>query len=205
MVFELPELPYALDDLEPYISGKTMELHYLKYHRYYINRINSLVSGTNFENKDPDTIIKVADGAIFNFAAQAWNHTFYFNTMGPDADSLENTSISDVIIENFGSVKFLKTLFTKTALSLFGVGWVWLVLNSKGGLEIVRENNAGNPLRRGMFPLLACDLWEHAYFLDYNDRTEDYLNAFWRLVDWRIVADRHTEAMKSLNIYHINN
>ncbi len=203
MDLELPELPYALDDLEPYISGKTMELHYLKYHANYIKRINSLVAGTNFENKDIETIIKVADGAIFNFAAQVWNHTFYFKSLNPESVSLKDNSLKEVIIENFGSVEFLKILFTKTALSLFGVGWVWLVLNSKGGVEIVRENNAGNPLRRGLIPLLVCDLWEHAYYLDYNDRTEDYLNAFWELVNWRIVADRYAEAMKSLNIYHL--
>jgi len=204
MNFELPELPYALDDLEPYLSGKTIELHHLKHHKYYLNRLNSLIAGTNFENKDLETIIKIADGAIFNFAAQTWNHTFYFDALTPEAIVLTDNSLKEAIIENFGSVKFLRTLFIKTALSLFGAGWVWLVLNSRGGVEIVRENNAGNPLRRGMFPLLACDLWEHAYYLDYHNRIEEYLDAFWKLVNWRSVAGRYSEAIKSLNTYHIN-
>ena len=204
MNFELPELPYELDNLEPYISGKTMKLHHLKYHNNYISRLNNLIAGTNFEDKDLETIIKVADGAIFNFAAQTWNHTFYFNALSTESSPLDDIPLKEAIVENFGSVKFLKTLFTKSALSLFGVGWVWLVLNSRGGVEIVRENNAGNPLRRGLIPLLACDLWEHAYFLDYHDRAGDYLNAFWELINWRIVAGRYAEALRSLNIYHIS-
>ncbi len=203
MNFELPKLPYALNDLEPYISRRTLKFHHLKHHQFYITHLNRLISGTNFENQDIETIIKVTDGPIYNFAAQSWNHTFYFESMKPSGGSLPEGQVRDIILESFGSFRFLKTIFLKSAVSLFGAGWIWIVLNSKGDIEIVRENNAGNPLRRGLIPLLVCDLWEHAYYLDYQNRTQDYIDAFWHLINWRVVEERYSDALQKLSIYDI--
>lgn len=200
MNFELPKLAYKMIDLEPHISRRTLKFHHLKHHQFYITRLNNLVTGTKFENKDIETIIKVTDGPIFNFAAQSWNHTFYFDSLKPVDNHFLNGPFRDVINENFGSLKFLKAMFEKTAVSLFGAGWVWLVLNTNGDIEIIRENNAGNPLRRGLIPLLACDLWEHAYYLDYQDRTKDYVDAFWELVNWQVVEQRYYDAKNKLNL-----
>ncbi len=201
MDFGLPKLAYEVNDLEPYISRRTLKFHHLKHHQFYINRLYDLVAGTKFENKDIETIIKVTDGPIFNFAAQSWNHTFYFDSLKPVDNQILNNKFRDIIIENFGSIEYLKTMFAKTAVSLFGAGWVWLVLNANGVIEIIRENNAGNPLRRGLTPLLACDLWEHAYYLDYQDRINDYVNAFWELVNWKVIEQRYYDAINKLNIY----
>ncbi len=200
MNFELPKLAYEMNDLEPHISRRTLKFHHLKHHQFYITHLNNLITGTKFENKDIETIIKVTDGPIFNFAAQSWNHSFYFDSLKPVDNHILNGSFRDVINENFGSLKFLKTMFAKTAVSLFGVGWVWLVLNTNGVIEIIRENNAGNPLRRGLIPLLACDLWEHAYYLDYQNRTKDYVDAFWELVNWQVVEQRYYDAKNKLNL-----
>ena len=196
MRFELPDLPFELNALEPYISKKTLEFHHGKYHQSYIANLNKLISGTKFKDLDLETIIKVADGPIFNYAAQVWNHTFYFECLKPGNSNSIKDSFADVIKSNFGSVSFFKTTFTEAVGSLFGVGWVWLVLNQKGSIEIIQKFNAGNPLRIGLIPLMTCDVWEHAYYLDYQNRLGDYADAFWKLINWDIIEKRYNDSVR---------
>jgi Fe-Mn family superoxide dismutase len=195
MRFELPDLPFELNALEPYISKKTLEFHYGKYHHSYIENLNKLISGTKFKDLDLETIIKVADGPIFNNAAQVWNHTFYFECLKPGNSNSIKASFADVIRSNFGSVSFFKTTFTEAVASFFGVGWVWVVLNQKGSIEIIQKFNAGNPLRIGLIPLMTCDVWEHAYYLDYQHRRSDYFEAFWKLINWEVIEKRYNDAV----------
>lgn len=194
MKFELPQLPFEMNALEPYISKKTLEFHHGKHHQAYVTNLNSLIIGTKFENTDLETIIKVGEGPIFNNAAQAWNHTFYFEGLRPGNKYSLKGPFVDVINDNFGSVSFFKDTFIKAAASLFGSGWVWLFLNPKGSLEIIQERNAGNPLRRGLIPLLTCDVWEHAYYLDYQNRRSDYVESFWKLINWELIEKRYNVA-----------
>lgn len=190
MSFELPKLPYALNALEPVISQKTLEFHYGKHHQAYVNNLNNLVPGTKFENASLETIIKEADGGIFNNGAQVWNHTFFFNSLAPDAGGEPSGALADAIKKDFGSFAEFKEKFSKAAVTLFGSGWAWLVKNGEGKLEIVQEPNAGNPLRKGLTPVLTCDVWEHAYYLDYQNRRPDFVESFWKLVDWKTVGAR---------------
>ncbi len=190
MSFELPKLQYALNALEPVISQKTLEFHYGKHHQAYVNNLNNLVPGTKFENASLETIIKEADGGIFNNGAQVWNHTFFFNSLAPDAGGEPSGALADSINKDFGSFSEFKEKFSKSAVTLFGSGWAWLVKNDAGKLEIVQEPNAGNPLRKGLNPILTCDVWEHAYYLDYQNRRPDFVESFWKLVDWKTVAAR---------------
>jgi Fe-Mn family superoxide dismutase len=168
--------------------------HHEKLHHVYVENLNNLVAGTKFENKDIETIIMVAEGPIFNNAALSWNHTFYFSGMKPGNNHILKGPFTGVVKRNFGSVRFFKEMFIRSALSLLGAGWIWLVRNSKGSMEIIPESNAGNPLRRGLIPLLTCDVWEHAYYLDYQDRRSEYLEAFWRLINWEVIEERYEEA-----------
>lgn len=193
MKFELSELPYDLNALEPLISKKTLEFHHRKHHQTYITNLNSRITGTKFNEMNLETIIKVADGPVFNYAAQVWNHDFYFKGLNPANNNTLKGPFADVIKTNFGSVSFFKNIFIRSALELFGAGWVWLVLNSGGAIEIIQKSNAGNPLRIGLLPLLTCDVWEHAYYLDYQNRRKDYLEAFWKLINWEIIAKRYNE------------
>jgi Fe-Mn family superoxide dismutase len=198
MKFELPKLLFKIDALEPLISQKTLEFHYGKHHMTYVTNLNNLISGTKFENVDLETIIKVADGPVFNNAAQLWNHTFYFSCLKPikpGNNIVHKQQFTDVINRNFGSFSIFKDTFIKSAVTLFGSGWTWLVLNPKGLLDVVQESNAGNPLRKGLKPLLVCDVWEHAYYLDYKNRRFDYVEAFWKLVNWELVGKRLIDAI----------
>jgi superoxide dismutase, Fe-Mn family len=194
MKFELSKLPFEMNALEPYISKSTLEYHHGKHHKEDITNLNILISGTKYEIKDLETYIKVSEGPLFNNAAQAWNHSFYFESLKPGNNHLINGRFMEVINESFGSVKFFKDSFIKSAVSLFGSGWVWLVINPKGSLEIIQESNAGNPLRRGLVPLLTCDVWEHAYYLDYQNRRSDYAESFWKLINWELIEKRYYEA-----------
>jgi Fe-Mn family superoxide dismutase len=194
MKFELQQLPFEINALEPYISGKTLEFHHGKHHQAYVSNLNNLVSGTKFEKTDLETLIKVTDGPIFNNAAQAWNHTFYFTGLKQGNNHQLKGPFKEVINRSFGSGAFFKDTFIKSIVSLFGSGWVWLVLNPKGTMEIIQENNAGNPLRRGLVPLLTCDVWEHAYYLDYQNRRPDYAEAYWRLINWELIEKRYNDA-----------
>lgn len=196
MRFELTGLPYDLDALEPLISKKTLEFHYWRYHHTYLLILNRLIQGTKFKDLDLETIIKVADGPIYNYAAQVWNHTFYFDSLIPGNDSMIKGSFAEVVRTNFGSVSFFKNIFTEAVESFFGVGWVWLVLNQDGSIEIIQKFNAGNPLRIGLVPLLTCDVWEHAYYLDYQHKLGQYADAFWKLVNWDIIGKRYNDAIQ---------
>lgn len=191
MTFELPKLPYKHDALVPFISAETIEFHYGKHHQTYINNLNSLVPGTEFENSDLETMIKKAEGAIFNNAAQVWNHTFYFESFSNDGRKVPAGLLADEINRTFGSFELFKELFTKSAVTLFGSGWAWLTKKDDGTLQIVQESNAGNPIKKGFKPLLTCDVWEHAYYIDYRNRRPDYVKSFWEIIDWDIISRRY--------------
>jgi superoxide dismutase, Fe-Mn family len=190
MAFELPKLPYKLNALIPYISEETLDYHYGKHHQAYVNNLNGLVPGTEFEKADLETIIKKAEGPVFNNAAQVWNHTFYFEGFSLKGRKTPGGVLSDSINHSFGSFDTFKEQFSKAAGTLFGSGWAWLVKNEDGSLVIVQESNAGNPLRKGLKPILTCDVWEHAYYIDYRNKRPDYIKSFWEIVDWDIVANR---------------
>lgn len=191
MSFELPKLSYALNALEPHISQKTLEFHYGKHHQAYVNNLNNLVPGTKFEGASLETIVMEAEGGIFNNGAQVWNHTFYFESFSPKGGGEPNGALGDAIKKTYGSVAEFKTNFAKAATTLFGSGWAWLVAKPDGTLELVQESNAGNPLRKGLKPILTCDVWEHAYYLDYQNRRPDYVETFWKLLDWDVVGKRY--------------
>lgn len=194
MKHELPKLPYASDALMPVISAKTIEFHYGKHHQAYVNNLNNLIMGTPFEDASLETIIKEAEGGIFNNGAQVWNHTFYFFSFSPSAKHEPSGKLAQQIVDDFGSFAEFKEKFGKAASTLFGSGWAWLVKNSQGHLEIVQESNAGNPIRKGLKPLLTCDVWEHAYYLDYQNRRPDYIQGFWDIVDWKVIEERFTHS-----------
>jgi superoxide dismutase, Fe-Mn family len=190
MSFALPKLNYASDALVPFITKQTIDFHYGKHHQTYVNNLNNLVPGTRFENASLEQIIREADGAIFNNGAQIWNHTFYFESFSPSGQREPKGLLADAIQGTFGSFEAFKEQFTKSAVTLFGSGWAWLVKNAGGKLEIVQESNAGNPLKKGLTPLLTCDVWEHAYYLDYQNRRPDYVQAFWNILDWKVIGSR---------------
>jgi Fe-Mn family superoxide dismutase len=191
MAFELPKLPYANDALEPYISEKTIDFHYGKHHQAYVNNVNNLVKETAFENATLEEIIKLADGGIFNNGAQVWNHTFYFMQFSPDGCKEPKDKLKEAIEAKFGTVDKFKEEFTKAAATLFGSGWAWLVKTLEGDLEIVQTSNAGNPLRDGKTPILTCDVWEHAYYLDKQNVRPKYIEDFWKIVDWKVISERY--------------
>ncbi|MBI9034533.1 MAG: superoxide dismutase [Bacteroidales bacterium] len=190
MAFELPQLPFDLDALEPLISKKTLEFHYGKHHQAYVNNLNKLVVGTEFENATLEEIIAKAEGGIFNNGAQVWNHSFYWNCLSPNGGGHPQGALLNAVVRDFGSFEIFKEKFAAASATLFGSGWAWLVKNPSGLLEIHQESNAGNPLRKGYTPLLTCDVWEHAYYLDKQNRRPDYINDFWKLVDWDAVENR---------------
>jgi Fe-Mn family superoxide dismutase len=188
MNHELPELPYAMDGLEPWISRRTLEFHYGKHHQAYVNNLNKLIPGTPFEHKSLEEIVRTAAGGIFNNGAQVWNHTFYWNCMKPKGGGDPTGRLLDALSRQFGSVSGFREKFSASAATLFGSGWAWLVKKDDGSLEIIQESNAGNPLRNGFTPLLTLDVWEHAYYLDKMNARPDYIADFWKLVDWDAVA-----------------
>jgi Fe-Mn family superoxide dismutase len=190
MTFQLPALPYAADALEPVISARTIEFHYGKHHQTYVTKLNGLVPGTDFENSSLEQIILKAEGGIFNNAAQVWNHTFYWEGFSAQRGTTPSGNLLDMINRDFGSFDVFKTKFNEAAVNQFGSGWAWLVQNAEGKLSIVSTGNAANPMRDGLKPILTCDVWEHAYYLDFQNRRPDYVNAFWQLVDWNLIAKR---------------
>lgn len=191
MEIKLPELPYSYDALEPHISQKTIEFHYGKHHQTYVNKLNGLIKGTAFESASLEEIIKKSDGAIFNNAAQVWNHTFYWESFAPKGSDKPGGTLLDAIEQKYGTFEQFMDDFSQTAATLFGSGWAWLVKRPDGQLDIVKKSNAENPLQDGDIPLLTCDVWEHAYYLDYQNRRPDYINAFWKIVDWNVVEKRY--------------
>ena len=196
MKFELPPLNYSPDALAPQISAETIEFHHGKHHLAYVNNLNNLIPGTPFENASLEMMIRKADGSIFNNAAQVWNHTFYFATFAPAGRREPHGTIARAIDAEFGSFAAFKEAFNKAATSLFGSGWAWLCMKPDGRVSITQEQNAGNPLRSGLVPLMTCDVWEHAYYIDYRNRRADYINGFWELLDWNIIRERYDEALK---------
>lgn len=190
MAFTLPKLPYALNALEPFISEKTFEFHYGKHHQAYVNNLNNLIGGTEFENSDLDEIVMKSEGGVFNNAAQIWNHTFYFMQFAADGCDEPKDGLKVAIENKFGSFEVFKDEFSKAAATLFGSGWAWLVVNQSGELEIVQTSNAANPMTDGQKPLLTCDVWEHAYYIDKKNARPAYIADFWKVLDWKVIADR---------------
>ena len=188
MAFELPALPYAQNALAPYISAETLEYHYGKHHNTYVVNLNKLVEGTEFASATLEEIIKQASGGVFNNAAQVWNHTFYWNCLSPNGGGEPSGDLAAAITAKFGSFADFKAAFTDACLTNFGSGWTWLVKNSAGELEIVKTSNAGSPMTDGQTALLTCDVWEHAYYIDYRNARPKYVEAFWNLVNWDFVA-----------------
>jgi Fe-Mn family superoxide dismutase len=191
MSFTLPPLPYPMDALEPCISARTLEYHYGKHHQAYVNNLNGLIPGTAFENATLEEIIMKAEGGIFNNGAQVYNHTFYFEQFAPDGCREPKGALKEALIAVFGSQEGFAEQFNKAAASLFGSGWAWLVQNLEGKLEIVQTSNAGCPLREGKKPLLTCDVWEHAYYLDKQNLRLKYIEDFWKVVDWKVISQRY--------------
>lgn len=190
--FELPALSYKADALAPIISEQTINLHYGKHLQTYINNLNNLIAGTEFENMTLTDIVKKSSGAIFNNAAQAWNHEFYFNTFAPESTA-QHTPTGKLLTEidkQWGSFDNFKKEFEAAGVSLFGSGWVWLVKDSKGKLSIEKCPNAENPITKGFIPLLTFDVWEHSYYVDYQNRRAEHLTALWKIINWKIVEAR---------------
>lgn len=188
MPIELPALPYARDALLPHISPETIDFHYGKHHQTYVTNLNNLIKGTELENASLEEIVKASSGGVFNNAAQVWNHTFYWNGLKPGGGGAPTGKVADAINAAFGSFDKFKEEFTKTAIGTFGSGWAWLVQKKDGTLGLASTSNAQTPLTGEDTPLLTCDVWEHAYYIDYRNLRPKYLEAFWNLVNWDFVA-----------------
>lgn len=188
MTFTLPQLPYAMDALAPHISKETLEYHYGKHHQAYVTNLNKLVAGTEFESMSLEDVILKAKGGMFNNAAQVWNHTFYWHSLSPNGGGEPKGKLAEAINKNFGSFAAFKEQFTQAAATTFGSGWAWLVQDASGALKITSTSNAGTPMTEGLTALLTCDVWEHAYYIDYRNVRADYINAFWSLVHWEFAA-----------------
>lgn len=188
MAFELPELPYAKDALEPHISAETLEFHYGKHHATYVTKLNGLIPGTEFEGKSLEDIITSSSGGVFNNAAQIWNHTFYWNSLSPNGGGEPTGALADAINAKWGSFAAFQTEFNDKAVNNFGSSWTWLVKNSDGSLDIVNTSNAATPITGDQTPLITVDLWEHAYYIDFRNLRPKYLEAFWTLANWDFAA-----------------
>lgn len=191
MTYEQPTLPYQPDALEPVISRETIDYHYGKHEKAYIDNLNKLIKGTEYEDMDLEEIIRHSDGALYNNAAQAWNHIFYFFTFSPEGNREPTGDLRRAIDRDFGTFDKFKETFEQAGASLFGSGWVWLSRDDDGKLFISQGQNAQNPLKDGLVPLLTFDVWEHAYYIDYKNLRASYLKKLWDIVDWDIVADRY--------------
>lgn len=191
MKFTQPRLPYSTSALEPVISASTVEYHYGKHEKTYIDNLNKLIEGTDYEEMALEEIIRNSDGAIFNNASQAWNHIFYFFELSPEGQKEPGEKLRKKIEETFGSLEEFKRKFEEAGATLFGSGWVWLVADERDDLYIIQGKNAENPMTEGLRPILVVDVWEHAYYLDYQNRRADYLKKFWDIVDWDIIDVRY--------------
>lgn len=189
MTFQLPQLPYAPEALEPHISAETLQYHYGKHHQTYIDNLNKLIPGTPFEHMTLEDIIQASSGGIFNNAAQVWNHTFYWFCLKPQGGGEPHGALADAIAQTFGNFTKFKEQFTQTALTTFGSGWAWLVKDQNQQLKIISTSNAGTPLTEHLTPLLTCDVWEHAYYIDYRNARAKYIESFWALVNWDFVNE----------------
>ena len=191
MKYTKPQLPYAEDALEPVISRRTIEFHYGKHEQAYIDNLNKLIEGTEFAELPLEDVIHDAKGPLFNNASQAWDHIFYFFSFSPDGGGEPEGDLRKAIDRDFGSFENFKKEFVEAGTKLFGSGWVWLSRDNSGRLFITQEGNAGNPITDGLTPILTFDVWEHAYYLDYQNRRADALNALWDIIDWPIVEARY--------------
>ena len=190
MFFELPKLPYKADELNPVISPLTMEFHYGKHHQAYVTNLNNLINGTEFAKMNLEEIVMKSDGAIFNNAAQVWNHTFYYHSFKHNGGGAPKGPLASAIDSEWGSFENFKKEFSNAALTVFGSGWAWLVKDKDGKLSISKESNAGTPVKNGHTAILTFDVWEHAYYLDYQNKRADYIAALWNIIDWDIVSAR---------------
>jgi Fe-Mn family superoxide dismutase len=188
MAIELPPLPYELNALEPHISRETLEYHYGKHHQAYVANLNNLLPGSGLEALPLEEIIQKSTGAIFNNAAQVWNHTFYWHCLSPQGGNKPTGALAQALEKAFGSFAAFQEQFTKTAIGTFGSGWAWLVRDAQGKLEIISTSNAGTPMTDHKTALLTCDVWEHAYYIDYRNARPKYLETFWTLVNWDFVS-----------------
>lgn len=184
----LPPLPFAMDALVPHISKETLEYHYSKHHQTYVTNLNKLILETEFESMSLEDIIMKSKGGMFNNAAQVWNHTFYWHSLSPNGGGEPTGKLGEMINKTFGSFDAFKEQFTQVAIGTFGSGWAWLVQDSTGALKIISTSNAGTPMTEGLTALLTCDVWEHAYYIDYRNARPTYMNAFWSLVNWEFAA-----------------
>ena len=184
MQHQLPDLPYAANALEPHISAETLDFHHGKHHQTYVTKLNELIAGTEFENLSLEEIIRKASGAIFNNAAQVWNHSFYWNCLSPAGGGAPTGKIAEAIDAGWGSFDKFKEALTQSAVTNFGSGWTWLVKNEQGALEVLNTSNAGSPLTDGKTPILTIDVWEHAYYIDYRNARPKYIEAYWNLANW---------------------
>ncbi|MDB5764141.1 MAG: superoxide dismutase [Herminiimonas sp.] len=188
MEHTLPPLPYPMDALQPHVSKETLEYHYGKHHQAYVTNLNNLIKGTEYENASLEDIIKKSSGGVFNNAAQVWNHTFYWNCMKPNGGGTPTGAVANAINAKWGSYDKFKEEFTKSCVTNFGSGWTWLVKKADGSVDIVNTSNAGTPLTGTDKPLLTCDVWEHAYYIDYRNARPKYVENFWNLVNWDFAA-----------------
>ena len=191
MIYTQPDLPYAADALAPAISAETISFHYGKHEKAYIDNLNRLIEGTEFENAELEDIIRNAKGALFNNASQAWNHIFYFFTFSPDGGGEPGGRLREAIDRDFGSFDAFKKMFVDAGVGLFGSGWVWLACDTSGKLFLLRKENAGTPLTDGLTPLMVFDVWEHAYYLDYQNLRAKYLHNLWDILDWNVIDGRY--------------
>jgi len=189
MSIELPALPFEKNALEPHISTETIEYHYGKHHQAYVTKLNAAIEGTDLANKDLEYIVKNSKGGLFNNAAQVWNHNFYWQCLTPE-QKVPNSILSSKLQESFGSVDAFKDAFTESALGNFGSGWTWLVQNADKSLAIVNTDDAQTPITQDQTPLLTCDVWEHAYYVDYRNARPEYVKHFWALVNWNFVESQ---------------
>lgn len=190
MAIELPPLPYEKNALEPHISAETLEYHYGKHHQAYVTNLNNLIKGTDNENLDLVAIIKKSQGGVFNNAAQIWNHTFYWNSLSPKGGGEPEGKLADAIKKSFGGFAQFKEEFGKIAVGTFGSGWAWLVQRADGSLGLVSTSNAATPITGSDRPLLTCDVWEHAYYIDYRNARPKYVEAFWNLANWEFATSQ---------------
>jgi len=191
--FELPKLPYSLDGLEPLISKETLEYHYGKHHQAYVNNLNNLLSSSPISVSSLEQLVKETSGSLFNNAAQVWNHSFYWHCMSPELDLEPSEQLVAMLADSFGSFTEFKEQFVIAAKTLFGSGWVWLVQESDGNkLKLRSTRNADTPITDNELPLLVCDVWEHAYYVDVRNSRPEYINNFWRLINWRFVEEQLT-------------
>lgn len=189
-MIEIAKLPFDMDGLQPYISKETMEYHYGKHYQTYITKLNGMLKGNDLENAALEDIVKKSSGGQFNNAAQVWNHEFYWEGLGPKKGGSASGDLGKAIDSDFGSFDKFVSEFTNCALTTFGSGWAWLVKDSSGKLSLESTSNAGTPITGKNTPLLTCDVWEHAYYVDYRNARPKYVEAFWNVVDWDSVAER---------------